>query len=139
MKSLVHIESGQWVLTFYQPYFPPDRDMKDHLECFTTWGGGWDGHRADEIFLVHQVEVVKPKTYITPQHERFFRSHVVAGCATEKDAVCLRDRFFAIGRDATKAIEAEMHRLVKPFAKQKQADALEQIHAALPHIFGRDA
>jgi hypothetical protein len=142
LTALVPIEAGQWVLAFFQPYYWPDDDMREHLERFTTWGGGWDGHRATEIFLVHQVEKVMPKTYIAvgtcrrvDAGERLRRTHVVAAGKTEAEMTALRDRFFAIGVKTTKAIEAEMYRRIAPFEKRKHAEALAQVHACFPHIF----
>lgn len=59
MTSFVQIEAGQWVLAFYEPYGPFDREMSEHLEMFTSQGGGWDHHRETEIFRLHRVTDVK--------------------------------------------------------------------------------
>lgn len=78
MTPLVDIKPGQWALAFDQPYFLPGSDMAAWLEKFVCRGGGWDSHRADEIFLVHRVETVKPKTYFADGGRRFPRENVVA-------------------------------------------------------------
>jgi hypothetical protein len=139
MNAFVQMNPGQWALAFDQPYFHPGSDMAEWLVRFTTWGGGWDGHRATEMFLVHEIQSVKPKTYFTTGGERFHRECVVAACETSAAAIELRDSFFAIGVETTTAVEEEMHRLVQPFAERKEAEALERIHACFPHIFGSGA
>lgn len=78
MTPLVDIKPGQWALAFDQPYFFPGSDMAEWLEKFVCRGGGWDSHRAAEIFLVHRVETVKPKTYFADGGRRFPRENVVA-------------------------------------------------------------
>jgi hypothetical protein len=139
VTEFVHIEPGQWVLAFFQPYGPYAREMPEHLELFAQRGGGWDSHRATEIFHVHQVQRVAPKTYWTVSGERLERSHVIAAGQSEPTMIALRDKLFAIGSDADDKIEAEMHRRIERFEAKVRATALKKVHAALPHIFGRDA
>lgn len=148
MTALVHIESGQWVLAFDQPYFYPGSDMAEWLERFTSWGGGWDGHRASEIFVVHQVEKVMPKTYVAKSWRRgaaetdvcrYPRENVVQAFATQAEAIGVRDRFHEIGVKATDDIEKEATRLIQAYAAKRTATALKEIHACLPHIFRRKA
>lgn len=146
--TFVDIKPRQWVLAFGQPFFYPGSDMREHLERFTTWGGGWNGFRAEEIFVVHQVEKVMPKTYLAKDWRRkaspadlarYPRENVVQAFDTEAQAIVIRDRFHGIGVKTTKSIETEAARLIKAFADKKEAEALEEIHRCLPHIFGRAA
>ncbi|MGA6113343.1 hypothetical protein [Agrobacterium radiobacter] len=146
MTSFVHIEPGQWVLAFYEPYGPFNREMSEHLEMFTSQGGGWDHHRETDIFRLHRVTDVKPKTYFADitiskhkirANDRYHRSHVIAAGSTEEEMTALRAKFFAIGVDADDRVNKEMYRRIKIFKAKERAAALEKIHACLPHIFGR--
>lgn len=138
MTALVQMQPGEWALAFDQPYFWPDDDMAAHLERFARRGGGWDRHLADEMFVVHQIADVKPKTYFAVgDRRRHSRIYVFATAQSAAAAAVLRDKFFAIGVEADEAIEKEMYRLVEPFAVKKHAEALAKVHATLPHIFGR--
>jgi hypothetical protein len=145
MSSLfIDIKPGQWVLTFDQPYFFPGSDMKEWLERFTKWGGGWEGHKAGEIFVVHRPEKIMPKTYLGKSWHRgaldtdlcrYPRENVIQAFDTQAQAIDLRDRFHAIGVRATEDIEQEAGRLIKAYANKREAKALKEIHATLPHIF----
>jgi hypothetical protein len=139
VSAFVHIDSGQWVLTFFQPYGPYDREMPEHLELFARRGGGWDSHRATEIFYIHQVQRVAPKTYWAVSGERQERSHVIAAGKSLAAMIVLRDKLFAIGDDADDKIEAEMYRRIERFEAKVRATALRKVHRCLPHIFGRTA
>lgn len=144
MTQLVDIMPDQWVLAFDQPYFYPGSDMTEWLERFTTWGGGWDGHLAGEIFVVHQPVKIMPKTYMAKSWHRgaaptdvsrYPRENIVQAFDTQAQAIDLRDRVHAIGVRATKDIEKEAARLIKAYATKREAQALKEIHATLPHIF----
>jgi hypothetical protein len=148
MTAFVALEPAQWVLAFAQPYFYPGSEMTEWLERFTTWGGGWDGHSASEIFVVHQAMKVMPKTYIAQDWRRgasatdvirYPRENVVQAFSSQAQAIALRDRFHAIGVKATEDIEKEATRLIRSYAAKRAAKALKEIHACLPHIFRRDA
>lgn len=147
MTTLIDIKPGQWVLAFFQPYgLYDDRPMTEHLEMFVRNGGGWDGHQADEIFLIVEVEKVMPKTYISvgeSRHvrrgERLYRVNVIAAFSTQAEAIALRDRFHAIGVAADDQIDFVVDRLARPVRKRVYAKALKKVHACLPHIFGRKA
>lgn len=134
MTPLVHIEPGQWVLAFHQPYGPYLQPMREHLECFAQRGGGWSDHRAHEIFLVCQAGKVMPKTY-QAGGSRLDRSSVVAAFQSEAEAMAFRDRFYAIGADAEDKVEREMFRRVEKFAAREHAKAVRKIHLAFPDIF----
>jgi hypothetical protein len=145
MTKFVDMKPGKWALAFFQPYGPYSHSMQEHLEMFARRGGGWDSHRATEIFLIHQIEAVKPKTYTAigsssrvRAGERLARTHVIAAVDTEAEAIALRDRFFAIGVDADDRIEAEMYRRIAKFETRETAKAVKRVHRCLPHIFGRD-
>jgi hypothetical protein len=144
MTAFVDIKPGQWVLAFDKPYFYPGSDMAEWLSRFTTWGGGWDGHSAEEIFVVHQPEKVMPKTYLARDWRRkaadtelcrYPLENVIRAFSTEAAAIAFRDKFHAIGVAATKDIEAEATRLIKAYADKREAKALKEIHTCLPHIF----
>lgn len=144
MNALIGIELGQWVLAFDQPYFYPGSDMTAWLERFTTWGGGWDGHLSAEIFVVHRPTKIMPKTYLAKSWHRgssetnicrYPRENVIQAFDTQAKAIDLRDRFHAIGIRATKDIEKEAAKLIKAYAVKREAQALKEIHASLPHIF----
>lgn len=148
MTKPVTLTVGQWVLAFDQPYFYPGSNMAEWLERFTSWGGGWDGHKANEVLAVHQVEKVMPRTYMAKDWRRgarggdlvrYQRENVVQAFETQAQAIDLRDRFFAIGVKATGDIEKEATRLIQTYATKREAKALKEIHACLPHIFGRKA
>ena len=148
MTVLVDINPGQWVLAFDQPYFYSGSGMAECLERFTSWGGGWDGHGAGEMFVVHRPAKIMPKTYLAKSWHRgasdadlcrYPRENVVQAFDTQAQAIDLRDRFHAIGVRATNDIEAEAARLIKAYAAKREAQARKEIHACLPHIFGRKA
>lgn len=144
MTEFVPIEPYQWVLAFHQPYGPYLRAMPEHLEMFAHRGGGWDSHRKEEIFLVHQIKQVMPKSYVAVGASRFVRDGerlprmcVIASCQSEAAAIALRDKFFAIGLKTSDKIEAEMYRRIEKFAAREEQKAVRKVHACLPHIFGR--
>ncbi|MFJ6328102.1 MULTISPECIES: hypothetical protein [unclassified Rhizobium] len=148
MTAFIDIKPGQWVLAFDQPYGPYQSDMPKHLERFAQRGGGWDSHHADEIFIVHLVDSVAPKTYQAQadipeswrrQHAhlagRYYRACVIAAGASRDEMIALRNRFFAIGEEAGEAIEKEMYRRIEKFAERKRAAAERKIHWLLPQHF----
>lgn len=150
MTEFVHLEPGQWVLAFDEPYGPYVSELSQHLEMFAARGGGWDSCRATEIFHIYRVDDVKPKTYFidteeSVAHPRSYikdrqpRSHVIAAGTTREAMIDLRDKIFAIGSETSDRIEAEMYRRVERFAAKERAKAIKKIHASLPHIFGKDA
>lgn len=149
MSGLVDIEAGKWVLAFDQPYLFPGADLAEWLEKFTIWGGGWEGFGAKEIFVIHEVTEVRPKTYTAfhrsrrynPQPEivRAPRTHVIQAFTSEAEAIAARDKFHAIGVETTEAIEAEARRRVAKFAERTKASALRKIHRCFPHIYRRCA
>ncbi|MCG7508523.1 hypothetical protein [Mesorhizobium retamae] len=141
MTALVRIEAGQWVLAFKENFgpYPGGGDLRETLERLTHGGSGWDClHRPKDQFDVHQTERVMPKTYrIVGSGSRHWRDQVVAAAATSGELEALRDKLFAIGFAADRAINDEIARLISPFEAKTRADALAKVHAALPHIFGR--
>lgn len=143
MTALVHIEAGQWVLA-YKEHFGPclgEGDIREALERLTQGGSGWDClHRPTDQFDVHRIQRVMPQTYrIVGSRQRHWRDQVVAAAATPGELEALRDKLFAIGFAADRAINDEIERLISPFEAKTRADALAKVHAALPHIFGRTA
>lgn len=146
MTDFIPIKPGQWVLAFDQPYGPFDRPVAEHLAWFNKRGGGWESARATEIFLVHQVEKVMPKTYLgstpiggsryTSTVERFDRIHVIAAGKSSAEMITLRDKLYAIGAAADDRIEAEMYRRIEKFAARERAKAEKKIHRMFPHFFG---
>lgn len=143
MTNLVHIEPGHWVLAFHDGCGPYHRTMRELLEgyAFRHW---MDSTRKEEIFLVHQIQQVMPKTYVAVgagrygrEGERLARACVIAGCKSEAAAIALRDKLFAIGVETGEKIEKEMHRRIEKFAAREEAKAVRKVHRCLPHIFGR--
>ena len=150
MTAFVDIKPGQWVLAFDQPYGPYDRKLPEHLEMFAYRGGDWDSHHASEIFIVHLVDAVAPKTYQaqadTPESMwrqrarpagRYYRSHVIAAGATKDEMISLRDRFFAIGAEADDQIDFVVERLARPIRARVRKKAVKEVRACLPQHFGR--
>lgn len=146
MTQFIEIKPGQWVLAFSQPYGPYDKTIEKHLEMFTHRGGGWESHRPDDIFMVHRVSSVAPKTYMAPETERwrhgrpgqdkrFDRINVIAAGKTEAEMIAIRDNLFAIGVTADDRIEAEMYRRIEKFAARERAKAEKKIHKLFPHFF----
>ncbi|MCS3741970.1 hypothetical protein [Rhizobium sp. BK661] len=145
MTKLIDIKPGQWVLAFYEPYGPMFKAMPEHLEMFAHRGGGWDSHRKTEMFHIHRVSSVKPKTYLSDeridhpyayQKERLWRSHVISAGPSKETMITLRDKLFAVGVETSDLIEAEMYRRIEKFAARKRAAAERKIHRLLPHFFG---
>jgi hypothetical protein len=141
MTALVPIEPGQWVLAYIVHFYPSyiEGDMASALEKLVCGGSGWDCiHDAGEQFEVLQVERVMPKTF-TAHGERRRRERylVVASASSAGELLALRDKLFAIGFAADHAIEVEINRLIADFERKTRAEALAKVHAALPHIFGR--
>lgn len=142
MTAFVHIEPGQWVLSYVECFgpYPLDGNLVEALERLVWGGSGWDClHRPQQQFDVHRVERVMPKTYKPVGQKRWFRNQVIAASGSEAGLLALRDKLFAIGFAADRAIEEETARLIADFAAKTRADALTKVHAALPHIFGRAA
>ncbi|MDG3577146.1 hypothetical protein P7F60_12160 [Rhizobium sp. YJ-22] len=135
MTPFIDIKPGQWVIAFYGSYFFPGSDMGEWLERFVSRGGGWDNARATDIFSIHMVEAVRPKTYLADGGLRFSRDRIVAALESNADAVILRDRFFAIGHSADDQIDFAVDRLARPVRRRVYAKALKEIHEILPHIF----
>jgi hypothetical protein len=147
MTALVDMKLGQWALAFAQEYYFPGSDMAEQLERFATRGAGWDSHLAPEMFLIHRVESVAPKTYQASESlgskrwraqpaGRYYRLHVMRAFSSPEAAIALRDKFFAIGSDADDRIEAEMYRRIEKFADREHGKALKRIHKLLPRFFG---
>ncbi|PSJ55791.1 hypothetical protein [Pseudaminobacter soli (ex Li et al. 2025)] len=137
MTALVPIEAGQYVLTYVDHFYPGDGDMAGALEYLVHGGSGWDCIRkAEDQFEVMQVERVMAKTYLA-QGGRRCRNLVVAAASTSGEMLALRDKLFAIGFAADRAIAEEKARLIADFAVKTRMDALAKVHEALPHIFGR--
>lgn len=143
MSTIVAIKSRQWVLAFHQPFGPYVREMPQHLEGFAHRGGGWGNCRPSEIFLIHQVDRVMPKTYTSTANtsrfvqdeDRLNRITVVAAGPSKESMIALRDKLYAIGIKTDDAIEAEMYRRIEKFAANKRAAAERKIHRLLPHHF----
>ncbi|MBK5566900.1 hypothetical protein [Ensifer sp. SSB1] len=136
MSAVVVIKPDQWVLAFNQPYGPYFEPMPQHLENFARRGGGWDNCRPSEIFLVHQIDRVMPKTYTSAGNDsRLDRVTVIAAGPSKESMIALRDRLFAVGVETDDAIEAEMYRRIERFAAKKRAAAERKIHRLLPHHF----
>lgn len=148
MSAVVDIKPGQWVLAFDEGFYDGS-DMASWLERFTTWGGGWDGFRAEEIYVIHEVTDVKPKTYFALQRSRrkpdqrevvrASRFFVIQAFTTERQAQAFRDKFHAIGVETTGRIKAEMYRRIENYAAREESKALKKIHRCMPHIFEKDS
>lgn len=144
--SFIDIKPGQWVLAFNEPYGPHRKPMSEHLEMFVHRGGGWESDRPDEILHVYRVLKVSLRVYeIDPVisgsltsdvNVRQRRQLVIAAGESMADMIALRNKFFGIGVDTEKRIEAEMYRRIQKFAEREEAKALKKIHQCLPHIFG---
>ncbi len=142
MTALVPIESGQWALVYVEHFgpYPGDGDLREAVERLQDSGSGWDClRRPADQFDVVQVEHVMRKTFRTVDGGRRWRNQVVATAASSGEMLALRDKLFAIGFAADRAIEEETARLISDFAAKTRADALAKVHVALPHIFGRSA
>lgn len=148
MTEFVHIQAGQWVLTFNEGFQPTDKPMSEHLEMFIRRGGGWEWIQQTEILQVCEVASVSPKTFTVGEivarrgdtvRNRLYRANVIAAGATKQDMIDLREKFFAIGAETTDRIEAEMYRRIEKFATKERVKALGKIHACLPHLFRQDA
>lgn len=148
--DLVPIECGQWILAYVEHFMPDPDDLGASVERLTSRGSGWIClHQPSDQFEVRQVARVMPKTYVCTREsylhpgtitaDRFHRAFVVAAADTAGEMLVLRDKLFTIGFAADRAIEEETARVMSDFAKKTRADALAKVHAALPHIFGRDA
>lgn len=146
MTHPIHIEPGQWVLTFDEHYGPFNRNFQEHVERFSSRGGGWEGHRKAEIFHVLKVKDVMPKTYTfedpTPGVRSYLKTRqnrflVIAVGSTREGMIALRDKFFAIGVETSGRIEKEMYRRIEKYAAREDEKAVKKIHKLLPHIFGR--
>lgn len=148
-SGYVDIKEGQIALVFQQPFGPYDRSLQEHMERFTSCGGGWDTFRASELFEFHLICSVAPNTYKahlvdadilkTSLPRRYPRSHVVAGTDTIQDATILRDQLYLIGELADNRVNREMYRLIAPFEEKEREYARQQIHGLFPHIFGEAA
>lgn len=143
MTIFVPIDPGEWALAFHNGCGPYHRTVRKLLEsyAFHHW---MDSTKKEEIFLVHQVQLVMPKTYLAVgasryvrEGERLSRACVIAGCKSEADALGLRDKLFAIGVETGEKIEKDMYRRIEKFAARDEAKAVRKVHRCLPHTFGR--
>ena len=144
MTELVHIEPGQWVLSFHKPYgLHDDITMSRKLEtyAFRHWMENWD---EEEEFFVMQVDQVKPKTFTVlgsnkyiNAGERLPRFNVIRAFRTEAGGMNLRDKLCAIGDGVGDRIHEEMFRRVEKFAQRERAKGLNRVHRCLPEFFGR--
>jgi len=142
MTAIIPIDAGQWVLTYVEHYCPAvlGGGMARALECLSEGGSGWESlWRPEQQFEVVRVDRVMPKTFRDPDGKRRLRYFVVAAASSSGEMVALRDKLFAIGFEADRAIEEETARRMADFTAKTRADALAKVHAALPHIFGRMA
>lgn len=140
MTNFVQMEPGQWVLVYIEHFGPDpwDQDLVRALESLRFGGSGWTClYKPADQFEVVQVERVMPKTFLDVDGKRRGRYLVVASADTAGEMLALRDKLFAIGFAADRAIEEETNRRMAKFAAKTRADALAKVHAALPHIFGR--
>lgn len=122
----------------------PAKSLAEHIESFSSRGGGWDSHRKTEILHVYRVSEVKPKTYTVDEvvaamrsfiAKRQYRGFVIAAGTSKDEMVALRDKFFSIGVDTSERIETEIHRRIQKFAAREEAKAVMRIHRCLPHLF----
>ncbi len=143
MTTFVHIEPGQWVLAYIEHFGPDpwDQNLPGALDRLKYGGSGWTCLRKpSDQFEVMQVEKVMPKTFRAVGNERRqYRYLVIAAADTTGELLALRDKLFAIGFAADRAIEEETDRRMADFTAKTRADALAKVHAALPHLFGRAA
>lgn len=142
--TLVPIKAGEWVLAYVEPYgpYPGEDDVVVSLDRLNHRAGGWDCIRnAHQLFDVLKVSHVMPKTFRCLHGKRRWRNNVVAASssATAGEMLVLRDKLFSIGTAADRLIADEMAKRIAEFERKTRADALAQVHAALPHIFGRSA
>jgi len=139
MTALVLIESGQWVLAYVEHFgpYPGEGDLREALERLDHGGSGWDClYRPQQQFEVFLVERVMPKTFLA-DGRRHYRNLVIATASSAGELLALRDKLFAIGFAADRAIQEETARRMADFKRKTRAAALAKVHAALPHIFGR--
>ena len=147
--NYVPIKEGDFVLAWSDGYQLYDDDMVAGISRLIYRGAGWDRDTADRIFEVHRVTRVMPKTLVRPntptrwdkreeRHEH--RSIVIAAGATEGAMIALRDRLFAIGNEASEAIEAEASRILElhlsAFEAATRLEAMRNLRRALPYFFG---
>ena len=147
--NYVPIKEGDFVLAWSDGHQPYDDDMLAGVQRLIFRGAGWDRDTADRIFEVHRVTRVMPKTFVRPntptrwdkrevRHEQ--RSIVIAAGATESAMIALRDRLYAVGKEAAEAIEAETSRILKlhlsEFEAATRLGAMRELRDALPHFFG---
>ncbi|RLP22249.1 hypothetical protein [Mesorhizobium sp. YM1C-6-2] len=146
MTTFVDIKPGQWVLA-WQPtaFLAGEHEMAEALEGLRFGGAGWTYVKAGDLFAVHQITKVMPKTYKAMPYAdgtedgsevRDYRAAVIAASANWAEIIRLCDTLFAIGREADDAIEAEAARLIAPFEKATREAAVAKVRAALPHHFG---
>lgn len=144
MTSFVDMKTGQWVLAFYEPYGCYDRTLAEHLKSFKRRAGGWSTVPAGEIFHLHHVSRVMPKTYYAHQqitHDRAYlkkqllRDFVISASDDKAELIALRDELYAIGVEADDAIDFAVERLARPVRRRIYGKSEKAIHALLPHIF----
>lgn len=146
MTKCIEIKTGDWVLSFDQPYgLHDEKTMPEILEsyAFQHW---MDTRGKEEIFFVLQVQKVMPKTFTATGVHRYIedgdrlpRSNVIAAVKSEASALALRDKLYAIGVETGDKIEVEMFRRVEKFAAREKAKALKKIHRCFPYFFGSGA
>ncbi|MCK8779064.1 hypothetical protein M0654_03600 [Rhizobium sp. NTR19] len=143
--TFVDIKPGQWVLAFYEPFGPNSLTLAEHLERFTSRGGGWDCIPSNEIFHLYRVSRATPKTYHVDEMDTHLRAYVtktqyrgnVIAAGTKDEMTELRKRFYAIGKEADDQIDFAVDRLARPVRRRVYAKARKEIHKLLPQHFGR--
>lgn len=147
MTSFVPITAGQFVLAFDEPYFDSDRSLAENLMRLAYRSAGWDYTSAGEdVLLIRHVSKLMPKTYVGGgetrhgwQEGRYHRDSVVASADKPEPLADLRFKLIAIGVAADDYLEERVRKFLVPIEPRVRAKAIKKIHAALPHIFGRDA
>jgi hypothetical protein len=122
--------------------------IAEYLDYFAYAYGGWSDRPVFELFEVHRVATVKPKTYFTDVviretqlsvAERRGRTSVITTSDNPKELLEMRDKLFAVGITADERIEAETERLISEFRARERQAARAEIRSLLPHVFQGEA
>ncbi len=138
MINYVQIQTGQFALCMEQHHLSMKGDPASNVEGIARMFETWDYVRScHDIYFIVEVGSVSKKTFRTTGGRRHTRDLVIASAQSKQAAEALRDRLHSISVDAEKAYQDGCAEFQNKVASKVIADAINKVHSAMPHIFGR--
>lgn len=143
---MIDIKQGDWALVFADVTMGAvhEHGIAECLEFFVHSYGGWSSRPVFELFEIHRVAAVNPKTYVADMiirsgemsvEARCHRGNIIAIGDNPTTLIETRDRLFGIGVAAEERIEVETERRIRDFRYREKEKARAAIHRLFPHVF----